>query len=69
MAAAFKCDLCGRLYEDYDGFQYDERGGSHFKKIILSSDSISRHFDTCPNCIHAIIDFMNARKENGDGVF
>ena len=68
MAAAFKCDLCGRLYEDYDGFQYDERGGSHFVKIILSSGSTSRHFDTCPNCMRAIIDFMNSRKEQTNGV-
>jgi len=69
MASAFKCDLCGRLYEDYDGFQYDEKGGSHFKKIFLSSDSTSRNFDTCPNCMRAIICSMNARKEKSDGVF
>lgn len=77
MAAAFKCDLCGRLYEDYDGFQYDERGGGHFKKTILSSGAISRDFDTCPtisrdfdtcpNCMRAIIDFMNSRKEQTNG--
>lgn len=80
MAAAFKCDLCGSLYEDYDGFQYDEQGGSYFKKIVLSSkrdysSSTSRYFDTCPDCMRAVIDFMNSRtvlyrsrKEKTNGV-
>jgi len=68
MAVAFKCDICGNLYESYNGFQYDDRGGNHFVKIILSNGSLNRNFDTCPNCMHAVIDFMNSRKEQTDGV-
>ena len=61
MAAAFKCDICGDLYEGYDGLQY-EGFGNYFNMIGLCSRSTSRRFDTCPDCMRAIITFLHSRE-------
>ena len=63
MAAAFKCDLCGGLYEGYDGISYFEPGRGEFKydTLCLKNDARTRYFDACPECMQAMINFMNSR--------
>ena len=65
MAAAFKCDLCGNLYEKYEGVRY-EAGCNQYFIIALKNESYGRYFDVCPDCMQEMIDFMHSRKENHD---
>ena len=65
MAKALKCDLCGNLYNIYDGIKYDEHGNS-YNTIVMVNDSIAkRSFDVCPECMHVMIRVMRSRKMKG----
>lgn len=63
MAKAFKCDLCGGLYEGYDGVSYFEPGRGEFKynTLCLKNDARTKCFDACPECMQAMIDFLRSR--------
>lgn len=65
MAKACKCDLCGQLYEHYEGCSYDGHG-IRFNQIKLSNGSYERTFDTCPLCMQFVLDLMESMKEEED---
>lgn len=64
MADAYKCDICGGLYEHYRGIKIIEKGTSYNTMYLTHGASCdSRRFDLCPKCMQKIVDFI---KEGGD---
>lgn len=62
MSNAKKCDICGKLYEKYNG----NKGDNGYNTIELTRVSFEGHianFDTmdcCPNCMNAILDLIES---------
>ena len=62
MAAAKKCDICGRLYEEYNVKQSKDNFNGF---MLLNIDYKGSYFhgpayDCCPNCIKSILEHINS---------
>lgn len=59
LSRAYKCDICGKLYERYDGIKIQDNG-NRYCRLILANDgcAFSTTFDTCPDCMTFITDFV-----------
>lgn len=63
MALAKKCDRCGKLYEHYSDFNsYMAIVADKYGRI----GSTSKKNDLCPDCMHALTDFMEAPQKEVD---
>lgn len=62
MSLAKKCDICGKLYEYYDGDNgYSiEHIGSRGQKLNTAYTA-----DLCPECMDVLKKFIESRKPNG----
>ena len=69
---AYKCDRCGKYYEEYKKDLYDlpERFvDDRFKRncdyvdgiIIYSKDGISKHIDLCSECMEELMAFLDGK--------
>lgn len=70
MAKAFKCDICGEFYQSYVAI-VDKKSNRHTFDGIRSTDLNHSHdMDLCPECMAAVINMLNDRKEicNGSSV-
>lgn len=68
MAKAFKCDICGEFYQSYVAI-VDKKLNRHAFDGIRSADSSYGHdMDLCPECMVTVINFLNDRKEQINGV-
>ena len=61
MAAAYKCDRCGKLFEEYSKMQ--DVPGKQYGIIHGRQGCILRHLDLCASCYEALIYFMNEEEE------
>lgn len=62
MANAYKCDRCGKLYENYDGIRVVENGNG-YNIMILAKGVNTYTYDLCPGCMQKLVDFI---KEDPD---
>lgn len=65
MAAAKKCDICGKLYELYN-MEDDEENVNGLK--LLNIDGTGRYFehgsiDCCPACMSTIVGLIKGDKK------
>ena len=64
MAAAKRCDICGKLYELYNVKRDSEKVNG---LMFLNLDEINKYFtheaiDCCPECIKSIKDHIESLK-------
>lgn len=59
MAAAKKCDICGKLYEEYNVKQ----SKNNFNGFMLLNIDYGPVCDCCPNCIRSIREHINSLKK------
>lgn len=78
MAAARKCDICGKLYNHYDqrvdmgNTQKDQKEREKFYKengrsimaIKIIVDGMSREYDVCPECGEKLRDCLGREVTN-----
>lgn len=62
---AFKCDLCGNLYERYD--KIPQRSNFNSFKLVYINDrnepvNSSVPYDMCPNCMKDLWKFMDNKR-------
>lgn len=64
MAAAKKCDRCGKLYELYD-VPDKQIFGHNINGVDLTHDhDYIKEFDLCPDCMEALLVWLkNGKKE------
>ena len=65
MSRALKCDICGCFYEPYN--QYSSANGPNSIRYFREDDNGDRYIhggymDCCPECMDAIVEFVNSRK-------
>ena len=74
---AYKCDRCGKYYEEYKKDLYDlperhiddglKRKGDYVDGIIICSNKngqcggMSKHIDLCPECMEELMDFLDGK--------
>lgn len=74
---AYKCDRCGKYYEEYKKDLYDlserfiddglKRKGDYVDGIIISSNKngqcggVSKHIDLCPECMEELMAFLDGK--------
>lgn len=74
---AYKCDRCGKYYEEYKKDLYDlperfiddglKRKGDYVDGIIICSnkngqcDGMSKHIDLCPECMEELMAFLDGK--------
>lgn len=62
---AFKCDLCGNLYERYDKIP-ERRAFNSFKLVYINDRNelvnSSAPYDMCPNCMKDLWKFMGNKQ-------
>lgn len=67
MAIAKKCDICGRLYENYRKEIRNVfgrcNGVSYIYKDLNSSQLTCESMDCCPSCFNAITSFIEDMKD------
>lgn len=77
---AYKCDRCGKYYEEYKKDIYDlperfvddrfKRKDDYVDGIIICSnkngqcDGMSKHIDLCPECMEKLISFLDGTDIN-----
>ena len=69
MAIAKKCDICGKLYEQYN-VKRDSKKPNGFH--LLSIDSAGKYFvydstDCCPDCMESILQHIERLKGENNG--
>lgn len=72
MAKALKCDICGFLYEPYDGVRIvldeDARYPDMFNELTIgcttSKGSYRKDLDCCPGCMKDIKELIEERRGN-----
>lgn len=57
MSNAKKCDICGKLYEYYDGVEIVE-GGTKYNHMILSNSFRTKNYDLCKECMMDLIKIL-----------
>ena len=63
MAAARKCDICGKLYEPY-GLKVGDTNGISFVRIDWNRNYTNQNIlDCCEECLNAIEELIKNRKE------
>lgn len=63
MANAFKCDVCGKLYEHYTNC-YEEVCNVLLRSRINGITPYGvRSFDLCPDCMDKILDFLQCGED------
>lgn len=67
MAFAKKCDVCGKLYEEYNTENYKkDHNGLMFLNIDYKRDYYSSvPIDCCPDCIKSIKNHIDYLKNGG----
>ena len=68
MSLAKKCDVCGRLYEQYET-PIDKLGccnGIYFVNIGFDDWDARKRFDCCPKCFDSIRNHMEELKKEND---
>lgn len=65
---ARKCDVCGVLYECYDGAKNFPNDGKANGFMLIDKDIYNEYwsrqsFDLCPECMKKLVDFINNRGE------
>lgn len=63
MAKAFKCDVCGEFYEFYPMVVDRQHNRYAFNGIRSSDLELEQDIDLCPECMLAVVNFLNNRKE------
>lgn len=65
MATARKCDRCGSLYEIYDGIGFSENLSKWNSMMLYThfSNVRNRDYDLCPDCMRALLSFINDGKK------
>ena len=74
---AYKCDRCGKYYEEYKKDLYNlperfiddglKRKGDYVDGIIISSNKngqcggVSKHIDLCPECMEELMAFLDEK--------
>lgn len=70
MAAAKKCDICGRLYEKYYSTGDRSEVDKHNAILFVNSEWVRAYAykptDCCPECMKAINDFVYSLKKQGE---
>ena len=56
MAIAKKCDICGKLYEEYNFKQSKD----NFNGFVLLNVDYSPAYDCCPKCMKSIREHINS---------
>lgn len=66
MSNAKKCDRCGKLYENYEGYEV-ENGGNKYNILTLLHHwkTVSRSYDLCPKCMESLIEWIT-EADNGN---
>lgn len=65
MAKALKCDICGFLYEPYDGEIICKEGYNGISLDICTDSKLQRDtMDCCPGCMKAIMELIEERRGN-----
>lgn len=59
---AFKCDRCGKLFEDYQ-----ERKMEGNYRIIPNKNGFAHSLDLCKDCNSSLQDWANAFKKKEEG--
>ena len=75
MSRARKCDICGKLYEDYDttvkGFLCLERTSINsimfIRKDLENAYNKNTTIDCCKECMRSILSHIAKLKENNNG--
>lgn len=67
MAAAKKCDICGKLYEEYST-RFDERDVNGFEMVYIDEDGefgggVPTALDCCPECMESIKNHIECLRE------
>ena len=69
MSLAKKCDICGKLYEQY-GIKAGSGRANGLDLIYIDEKGCRAYggetMDCCPDCIEAIIDYLNALTNGSD---
>lgn len=60
MAKAFKCDICGKFYDQYHKLYLGKTKTSSARLIDVSS----MYYDICPDCVAAIQETIDERRQN-----
>lgn len=66
MAVARKCDRCESLYEIYDGIGFSDSSYDKWSAMRLCprfTNVRDREYDLCPNCMKALLSFINDGKK------
>lgn len=68
MAAAKKCDLCGKLYEPYNEGQNSKKPNGY---ILISIDTNRKYYDygstdCCPDCMETLLQCIKRLGGNKD---
>lgn len=65
---AYKCDRCGRLYEQEwkpEKIKFDGNNSIYLKKItFIKTDGWSETPDLCRNCMNSFMTWWNLEQEN-----
>lgn len=67
MAKALKCDVCGEFYELYCVVTDQQHNMYAFNGVRSSYLELEHGIDLCPECMLAVVDFLNDRKEICNG--
>lgn len=71
MANAYKCDICGVLYEFHEGVAVSGRSKGFNKLVLKYADAEGSHigslflkeFDLCPSCCAKVDDLIRSGSE------
>lgn len=68
MAIAKKCDVCGKLYEEYNVKEDpDNVNGLMFLNLDNHNRYLShKAIDLCPKCMESIKNWIDALRKNGE---
>lgn len=59
MSNAKKCDRCGNLYEDYDGYEVTKKGNKYDKLSLRHHwKTVARDYDLCPKCMKSLVKWL-----------
>lgn len=59
MSEAYKCDRCGKLYEEYGGKTLIKSGNTYNQVGFSKRNALRCEWkDLCPDCMDKLIEFM-----------
>ena len=66
MAAAKKCDICGKLYELYNTDAWKNKPNTlrFCQEVDDNRTFCIKEYDVCPECMRAVKDFFKTRGRN-----